>query len=87
MVFTVAATPATDTIGISVKGASVKTVSDSTDSNIALSAKHGFVLSQAGVYTLSLTDMKEKVPVVVSAQALKGDATDGDIVTHSFDYR
>ena len=85
LIFTIAATPTSDTIGISVKGASIKSVTDSTDTAIPFSAKHGFVLPQAGVYTLSLMDLKEKVPVVLSAQAIKGDSNDGAAVTQSFE--
>jgi len=85
LVLTIAATPASDTVGISVKGASLKSVTDSTDTAIPFSAKHGFVLPQTGVYTLNLTDMKEKVPVVLSGQALKGDASDGAAVTQIFE--
>lgn len=84
LTFTIAPTPATDTISISIKGASLKSVVDGADAIVPYTAKHGFVLPQAGVYTLSLTGLNSKIPVVLSVQALKGDATDGPSVTQSF---
>jgi hypothetical protein len=84
LVATLTPTTATDTIALSVQGADLKSVVDSTGTAIVFNAKHGFVLPQAGIYTLSLTGLTEGVAVQVKAQALKGAANDGDAVTQTY---
>lgn len=84
LVLTVTPTPATDTVGISLDGASLKSVVDATGTTIAFNAKHGFVLPQAGVYTLNLTSLSDKHLVTLTAQALKGDANDGQSLSQPF---
>jgi hypothetical protein len=84
LVLTVTPTTATDSVGISIDGASLKSVLDATGTAIAFNAKHGFVLPQAGVYTLNLTSLAEKHLVTLTAQALKGDGNDGQSVSQPF---
>jgi hypothetical protein len=84
IVVTVGATPSTDNVGISVTGADLKSIVDSTGAATPFKAKQGFVLSQAGIYTLSLSNLNETRSVVVTAQALKGDAADGQALTQTY---
>jgi hypothetical protein len=84
LVITVSPTPATDTVNVSVSGASLRSILDATGSAIAFNAKHGFVLPAAGVYTLNLMSLNDKHPVALVAQALKGDANDGQSLTQNF---
>ena len=83
-VITINQTPATDTVGLTVKNASLKSVLDSTGTAIAFNPKHGFVVSQPGVYTLNLGNLSEKYIVTLTAQALKGDKNDGDAQPQEF---
>jgi hypothetical protein len=84
LVVTLVPSVATDTIGVSVTGASLKSVVDSAGTTMAFNAKHGFVLPQAGVYTFNLTALNSNHVVTLSAQALKGDSADGQALTQQF---
>jgi hypothetical protein len=84
LIVTLTPTPASDTIGVTVDGASLKDVLDSTGAAVPFNAKHGFVLPQAGVYTFELTNLKANQHVTVTAQALKGDAADGQPAKKDF---
>ena len=84
LVITVGITPDTDTVAVSVAGAALRSVLDGSGAVVPFTAKHGFVLSQAGVYTLNLSNLNETSPVVLTAQALKGGTADGEAQTQPY---
>jgi hypothetical protein len=84
LVVTLTPAPASDTIGVSVTGASLKSVIDAAGTPMAFNVKHGFVLPQGGVYTFNLSALNINHVVTLSAQALKGDASDGQALNQPF---
>lgn len=77
LVATFMPTPSTDTIKVTVQGAQLVSIVDSSGSSIPFDAKNGLVISQAGIYTLNLLGLYEAQVVTLTTQALKSGVADG----------
>jgi hypothetical protein len=77
--------PTGDTLALTVTGAPVLAARSSSRSPLTLD-KNGYVLPQAGMYTIDLINLTPGATVTVSVQAIKEDAKtpDGDPATASF---
>jgi hypothetical protein len=77
--------PSGDSLNLSVTGAPVVTAWSGAGAPLAL-GKHGYVLPQAGAYSLDLLNLMPGTAVTVSIQAIKSDGKtlDGDPVTATY---
>lgn len=77
--------PAGDTLALTVTGAPVVAALGSPGTVLSL-GKNGYVLPQAGAYTIDLVNLTPGAVVTVSVQAIKADGKtpDGDPATASF---
>jgi hypothetical protein len=77
--------PNGDTLALTVTGAPVVTALSASGSVLTL-GKHGYVLPQAGAYSLSFLNLMPGGTVTVSVQAFKSDGktADGDPATATY---
>jgi hypothetical protein len=77
--------PNGETLALSVTGAPVVAAATATGTALPL-GKHGYVLTQAGAYSLTLLNLMPGGTVTVSVQAIKSDGKtpDGDPATATY---